>query len=253
MKLLNLFKTKKQLIPFLTCGFPTKKDTVDIIKLLLDEGIRIIEIGIPFSDPVADGPTIQFSSYVALKNKITINDVFEVVDKTLNYAEYFPVLMGYLNPAVIYGMERFIKDAKNSGVKGMIFADSIVEEKDIFYQLTKKYGICSIFLLSTTTKLERRRLIYKFTEGFIYLITLKGTTGAKEKLPEEFYKFVKIVRKETEHPLCAGFGISKPQQILPVLEYIDGFIVGSVIIEHLKQDSTYRSLRNFIREFMKIL
>lgn len=252
MKLLEVFKNKKQFIPFITCGFPNKKDTIKIIKLFLDEGIEIIEIGIPFSDPVADGPTIQYSSFVALQNGVNIDDVFDVVYETLKYKKYFPVLMTYLNPVVIYGIEKFFNKAKEVGVKGIIFADSIVETKEEFYSLTNKYGICNIFLLSPTTSFERRKLIYEHTTGFIYLLTLAGTTGARKKLPTEFYNFIKQIRKETEKPLCAGFGISKPQQVLPILKYIDGFIVGSAIIEKIKEDNTYKNLRNFIKNFVKI-
>lgn len=253
MLLQNVFKKQKQFIPFVTCGFPDKKSTLDVIKLFLDEGVEVIEIGIPFSDPVADGPTIQYSSFVALQNGISIDDVFEVVDSTLKYKKYFPVLMTYLNPVVIYGIERFFKKASDIGVSGVIFADSIVENKDIFYSLTKKFGISSIFLLSPTTSLERRKLIYKYTTGFIYLVTLTGTTGARKSLPTYFYDFIKSVRKETDKPICAGFGISKPQQILPIKELVEGVIVGSAIIEKLKRENFFKDLKKFVRGFLEVL
>lgn len=252
MILQDIFKKQKQFIPFVTCGFPTKSSTLDIIKLFLDEGVEIVEIGIPFSDPVADGPTIQYSSFIALQKKINIDDVFEVVDKTLRYKKYFPVLMTYLNPVIIYGIEKFFKKASQIGISGVIFADSIVEHRDIFYSLTKNFEISSIFLLSTTTSLERRKLIYKYTTGFIYLITLTGTTGARKSLPNYFYEFVQKVRKETQKPLCAGFGISSPRQVIPILNYVDGVIVGSAIVEKIKEGNL-KSLKNFIKEFLEVL
>ncbi len=253
MHLSEVFKIKKQFIPFITCGFPDKSSTVEIIKLFLDEGINIIEIGIPFSDAVADGPTIQYSSFIALKNRVNIDDVFDVVCQTLKYKKYYPILMTYLNPVVIYGIERFFKKSKDLGIKGIIFADSIVETKEVFYSLTNKYGICRIFLLSPTTEFNRRKLIYDNSDGFVYLLTLSGTTGARINLPKEFYKFVKKIRKETTKPLCAGFGISSSDQILPILESIDGFIVGSAIIEKIKEDKKLYSLKNFVKSFLKII
>jgi len=251
MKLKEAFKRNKQFIPYITCGFPKKDDTVEFVKLFLENGVEIVELGIPFSDPVADGPTIQYSSFIALKNNTTIDDVFDIVEKTLKYKRYFPILMTYLNPVVIYGVEKFFKNAKKVGVAGVIFADAIVESKDLFYSLTNKYGICSIFLLSPTTEEHRRKLIYKYTTGFVYLLTLAGTTGVRKKLPSEFYNFVKKVRKETDKPICAGFGISKPQQVIPILNYIDGFIVGSAIIEKIKTND-YRGLENLVKDFIKI-
>lgn len=252
MVLRDVFKKQKQFIPFITCGFPNKKSTLDVIKLFLNEGVEIIEIGIPFSDPVADGPTIQYSSFVALQNGVSIDDAFEVVKDTLKYKKYFPVLMTYLNPVIIYGIEKFFKKASEIGISGIIFADSIVEHKDVFYSLAEKFGISSIFLLSPTTSLERRKLIYKFTTGFVYLVTLTGTTGARKKLPTYFYEFVKKIRKETEKPLCAGFGISHPRQVLPILEYVDGVIVGSAIVERIK-DGNLDNLRDFIKKFLEVL
>jgi len=251
MKLQEAFEKNKQFIPYITCGFPKKDDTVDFVKLFLDNGIEIIELGIPFSDPVADGPTIQYSSFIALKNNTTVDDVFEIVDKTLRYKRYFPVLMTYLNPVIIYGMEKFFKNAKEVGVSGIIFADTIVESKDEFYSLTNKYGICSIFLLSPTTEEHRRKLIYKYSLGFVYVLTLTGTTGARDKLPFDFYSFIKKVRNETEKPICVGFGVSKPKQVIPILNYIDGFIVGSAIIEKIKAKD-YEGLKDLIKDFVKI-
>lgn len=252
-QLIELFKNKKQFIPFITYGYPTKRVTTEIIKLFLDEEIKIIEIGLPFSDPVADGPTIQYSSFVALKNGVNIDDLFETIELTLNYKKYYPIIMTYLNPVVIYGIEKFVKLAKSVGVEGVIFADSVVEEKELFYPIMKKYNLRCIFLLAPTTSSDRRKLIYKYSSGFVYVITLKGTTGAREKLPTEFYKFIKRIRTETLLPLCAGFGISNPKQILPIINYIDGFVIGSAIIEKIKEDKSYKSLKKFIKKFVEII
>ncbi len=251
MKLSEKFKEKKQFIPYLTCGFPTKAKTKEVIKKFLDEGVEIIEIGIPFSDPVADGPTIQYSSFIALQNKITIEDVFEVVKDTIKYKEYAAVVMTYLNPVVVYGVEKFFEKAKKVGVKGVIFADAIVEEKDIFYGLAKSKEIDCIFLLSPTTSFDRRKLIYEYSDGFIYVVTVTGTTGVRKVLPKDFYSFIKKIRKETKKPICAGFGISTPKQVLPILEYIDGFIVGSAIVDKLKQED-FDGLLNLVKNFVKI-
>ncbi|MDW8055086.1 MAG: tryptophan synthase subunit alpha [Elusimicrobiota bacterium] len=250
MKLAEVFRKGKQFIPYITCGFPDRKKCVDIIKIFLEEGVEIIEIGIPFSDPVADGPTIQYSSQVALNNKVGIEEVFDTILATLKYKPYLPVIMTYLNPVIVYGIEKFLREAEKIGVKGVIFADAIIEEKDVFYPLTKKYGIDTIFLLSPTTQKERREQIYKYSQGFVYIITLAGTTGARYKLPANFYNFVKQVRKETAKPLCAGFGISRIKQILPVIEHIDGFIVGSAIIEKIRKDKSLKELKNFVKKFV---
>ncbi|MCX7715872.1 MAG: tryptophan synthase subunit alpha [Endomicrobia bacterium] len=251
----EFFTEKKQFIPFITCGFPSKKGTVEVIEIFLEESIEIIEIGIPFSDPIADGPTIQYSSFIGLKNNISIDDVFETIEKTLEYKKYIPVIMTYLNPVIIYGVEKFVKNATKAGVKGVIFADCIPEEKDIFYQLTSNYGIYNIFLLSPTTNKQRRKLIYQYSTGFIYLLTLTGTTGVRDKLPLYFYEFIKKVRKETKKPLCAGFGISDPKQVSPVIDFLDGIIVGSAIIKILLQPSSakYNELKKFIKSFLQII
>lgn len=251
MNLQESFKNKKQFIPFVTCGFPKKSTTIDVIKLFLDKGVEIIEVGIPFSDPVADGPTIQYSSFVALQNEIDIEDSFEIIDKTLGYKKYLPVIMTYLNPVIIYGIEKFFRNAKKVGIKGLIFADAIVEEKDAFYNIADKNQLDCIFLLSPTTNLERRKKIYRYSKGFIYIVTVTGTTGVRKMLPEDFYKFIKKTRKETKKPLCAGFGISNPNQVLPILDYIDGFIVGSAIVEKLKQKD-FKGLLNLVEDFVNI-
>jgi tryptophan synthase alpha chain len=250
----NVFK-KKQFIPYITCGYPTKKDTIDIVKLFLDKGVEIIELGIPFSDPVADGPTIQYSSYIALKNGTNIDDVFDVVKETIKYKFYYPVLMTYLNPPIIYGIEKFFKKARDCGVKGIIFADCIAEE-DYVFSMSRKYNIDTILLLAPTTSYERRKIIYEKTTGFVYVVTLTGTTGERTNLPEYFYKFVKKIRKETKKPLCAGFGISKVEQVLPILDYVNGFIVGSKIINIIREQKdirqAYKKLEEFVDEFLKI-
>lgn len=247
----SLFK-KKQVIPYITFGYPSLKETSDLIKFFINSGIEILELGIPFSDPVADGPTIQFSSQVALKNGTNIEKILELIDKNSFAKSINIVFMTYLNPVVIYGIEKFFAEISLSGIKGIIFPDLIPEEKNIIFPLTKKYKIDTIFLLSPVTEKIRREKIYNVSTGFVYLVTTLGTTGARKTLPKEFYNFVKTVRKETIKPLCAGFGISKKEQVVPIIDYIDGVIIGSAIIEIIKNSGVkdrYKKLTNFISQF----
>ncbi len=252
----NLFK-KKQLLPYITAGFPTLKDTVELIKFFIDYGIEILEVGVPFSDPTADGPTIQYASNVALSNKTNLDKIFELVDKNNFSKKINIVLMTYLSPVIVYGKEKFFGQMAFLKIRGIICPDLIPEEKNIFntfnnISLKDKYKIDIIYLISPTTTFKRRKLIYNNSSGFVYMVTTTGTTGAKKSFSKEFYNFVKIVRRETEKPICAGFGISNFEQVKPIIEYVDGIIIGSAIIDLIKNYSgseRYKKIKNFFSQF----
>ncbi|MFQ3676276.1 MAG: tryptophan synthase subunit alpha [Endomicrobiia bacterium] len=247
----NLFKTK-QVIPYITAGYPALKDTEDVIKFFIDSGIKVLELGIPFSDPVADGPTIQNSSNIALKNGVNIEKIFNLIEKNSFAKSINIIFMTYLNPVIIFGIKKFFKQMALHNIKGIIFPDLIPEEKGIFYPLNKKYKIDTIFLLSSVTEKRRRELIYKSATGFIYLVTITGTTGARKSLPTEFYNFTKTIRQETTKPLCIGFGISCREQVLPIIDYVDGIIIGSAIVEiigNYNGKERYKKLENFLKQF----
>ena len=210
----------RQVIPFVTAGFPSVRATTDAVRALVDEGVRLVEIGIPFSDPVADGPTIQHTSYEALRRGMTPPRALELAD-SLRGTGVTIVIMTYLNPVVAYGTERFLCEAAHAGVGGIIVSDVIPEESTALRALTSSYGIDTIFLVSPVTERYRRQAVYRASSGFVYLVTVTGTTGARTALPPEFVRFARTVRRETRQPVCAGFGISRLEHVRGALRHLD--------------------------------
>jgi len=241
MKIAKKFIELKQkneiaLIVYMTIGFPTIEKSIENIKIIADAGADIIEIGVPFSDPLADGPTIQYASQIALKNSVTLKVILDNLQKVK--VEKPLVLMSYLNPLLSYGKKTLFKDIRKTGITGLIIPDLPPEESREWKPLSKKYNIDMIFLLSTTTETKRMKNIVKNSEGFIYCLSLTGTTGIKNNLPyENIKKFLNKVRKHTHKPLALGFGISQTKHIKKVRNYVDGVIMGSKIINHVKENN----------------
>lgn len=219
-------------LPYFPVGYPSYTDSIEIILALAAAGADAIEIGIPFSDPLADGPTIQAAAQVALANGITVRRCLEAVSDLRARGLRVPViLMGYLNPLLAYGLDAFVQDAHRAGVDGLIVPDLPPEEAGPLGLACAREGLALIFLLAPTSSLDRIALVTARSTGFVYLVSVTGVTGARDGLPPDLAEFVARVRARTTQPLALGFGISRPDQARAVAALADGVIVGSAIVK----------------------
>jgi len=229
-------KNKKAFIAFITAGYPDLNTTKKLVLGLTRVGVDIIELGVPFSDPMADGPIIQEASQAALKNGINLNDILNLV-KALRKKINTPLcLMTYYNPIFCFGEERFAKKASACGVDGIIIPDLPPEEGASFIRLANKSKIDTIFFVSPTTSPERIKLVSRVTRGFIYYVSLTGVTGPRENLPQDLANNLKIIKKLSKKPVCVGFGVSRPEQVKAIYKVADGVIVGSAIVGKIKEN-----------------
>ena len=235
------------LIPYVTVGYPTVETTLKAVSLFASAGCDIIELGIPFSDPLADGATIQQASYKALKQGVTSNVCFEVAQELRQQVEIPLVFMTYYNPVLKFGLEQFCSKCAEVGIDGLIIPDLPPEEGKELEKSTKRHGLDLVYLLSPASTEERIKLVTSRSSGFIYLVSLTGVTGTRDKLPEELENFVGSVRERTEKPLCVGFGVSTPEQARRVAKVADGVIVGSRIIQLLDEDRSLGTACSFIK------
>ena len=250
----KLFNEKKSniLSVFYTAGFPHLNDTIRIAQSLEQAGADLIEIGIPFSDPVADGPVIQDSNKIALDNGVTVNKLLQQVKEIRAKVNLPIILMGYLNPVMQYGVERFCKDAAAAGVDGMILPDMPMDEYQSEYKsLFESHGLGNTFLISPTTSEKRIRQIDDATNGFIYAVSASSTTGAKKGFSDEQEEyFKKLTSLKLKNPFLIGFGISSHETFSKASEYGSGAIVGSAFITMLKES---KDIEKDINMFIKNL
>jgi tryptophan synthase alpha chain len=241
------------LIPYITVGYPTIETTLKIVPLFTNIGCDIIELGIPFSDPLADGATIQQASYEALRQGVNTNVCFEVAQELRRQVQIPLVFMTYYNPVLKFGLEQFCSKCAEVGIDGLIIPDLPPEEGKGLEKSVKKHSLDLVYLLSPASTEERIRLVTNRSTGFIYLVSLTGVTGARNRLPEQLESFVSSVRERTEKPLCVGFGVSTPEQARRVARVADGVIVGSRIIQLLDEDKSLRNARSFVKSLRKAL
>ena len=219
-------------MPYSVMGYPTREGGLAVIKSLVEAGADLLELGIPFSDPLADGPTIQVATQKSLENGTTLRDCVEMTRELRAQGVDTPALMmGYINPMLAYGLEQFMADAADAGVDGFIVPDLPPDEAEEFGQLCKQHGLALVFLLAPTSTPERIRLVAEKSKGFIYLVSLTGVTGARNQLPPNLAEFVARVRAQTDTPLAVGFGIGNGPQARAVAELADGVIVGSALVK----------------------
>jgi len=243
----------KALIPYVTVGYPSLEATLKIVPLLANNGCDIVELGIPFSDPLADGATIQKASFHALENGTTIKDCLEVARQLSRTVKIPLVFMTYFNPVFSYGLEKFIKAGADGGVSGLIIPDLPPEEGEALGAIARRQDIDIIYLLSPTSTAARIKLVAEKSRGFIYLVSVAGVTGARKDLPPDLAAFVNRVRKVTKQPLSVGFGISTTEQAKQVAQIADGVIIGSRLIQLMEADESMTTAVNFIREMRKAL
>jgi tryptophan synthase alpha chain len=243
----------KAFIAFITAGFPDLKTTARLIFEMEKVGVDIVELGMPFSDPLADGPTIQMSSDWALKRNVTLRKVLDLVAQVRKRSQIPLALMSYYNPVFRFGHRRFIQEAKSKGLDGIIIPDLPPEEAAELIGYAKKDKICTIFFLAPTSTRERIRLVSKKASGFIYYVSLTGVTGIRENLASGLKKNVEIIRQYTDKPVCVGFGISTPGHVKTLSMVSDGVIVGSAIIKQIQSNIGKKDLVKKIGRFISKL
>jgi tryptophan synthase alpha chain len=241
---------RKALIGYITAGFPNKASFPKLVPLLEKAGLDLMEIGVPFSDPIADGPTIQHSSQMALANGVTLEWILNSVKALRERGIRLPlILMSYCNPIYSMGIETFFRKAKSAGVDGLIIPDMIPEEAEAYARSSQKYGIHVIYLAAPTTPPNRIRTIARKTRGFLYAVSLTGVTGVRKAVPEDVERFLKSVRSACRKPIAVGFGFTTPHQVRSILPYADGVIIGSALIREIEKSkrSGFQGAVRFVR------
>ena len=225
---------RKTLSIFVTAGYPSMGATVPLTIALKKAGADLIELGLPFSDPIADGPTIQKSSEIALRNGVTIKKTLSIAGEIRRHSDVPLVLMGYANPIFSFGMERFLSASREVGVDGTIIADLPLEESEDYRRLASRFGISTIFLATPTTPDERLVQLDDCSTGFLYCVSVSGVTGERPGLENQTLTFLKrtkaLVKK---NPLLVGFGIATPEDARQISMFSDGVIIGSALIKML--------------------
>ncbi len=242
-------KGEKALIVYLTAGDPSLEKTYEMILGLERAGVDIIEIGVPFSDPTADGPVIQAASQRALKGGTTLPDILDMIERVREVSEIPIVLFGYYNPVFTYGNERFAGRAKEAGVDGILVVDLPPEESGELRKYTDRSGIDFISLITPTSDDDRIKKISEKASGFIYYISVTGVTGTKKPKIAEIKRDMERIRRITSLPVGVGFGISTPEQAGEIAKYADGVVVGSAIVRLIEENSNRDDLVEKVASF----
>ena len=247
-KIRNAFKDKKVFIPFITCGDPSLEVTEQLVYGMEEAGAGLIELGIPFSDPMAEGQTIQEANMRALAGGVTTDKIFEMVARIRENTEIPMVFMTYANVVFSYGTEKFISRAADLRMDGLILPDVPFEEKEEFASVCRKYDMDLISLIAPTSH-DRVRMIAKEAEGFVYCVSSLGVTGVRSEINTDIGAMVKLVKCEKDIPCAVGFGISTPDQAARMAALSDGAIVGSAIVKICKEHG--KDCVPYVKEYVK--
>jgi tryptophan synthase alpha chain len=242
------FENGKAFIAFITCGDPDLETTAAAVKAAVENGADLIELGIPFSDPTAEGPVIQGANLRALNGGITTDKIFAFVKELRHDVKIPMVFMTYANVVFSYGAEKFISTCKNIEIDGLILPDLPFEEKEEFQPICKKYGVDLVSLIAPTSE-NRIAMIAKEAEGFLYIVSSLGVTGTRSEIKTDLASIVKVVRQNTDIPCAIGFGISTPEQAKKMANISDGAIVGSAIVKLLEKHG--KDAPRYIGEYVK--
>jgi tryptophan synthase alpha chain len=241
---------ERALVPYFTAGDPSLADTRCLVAEAARRGADVIELGVPFSDPLADGPVIQRAGMRALAAGTTLPRLLEMVSELRAEVSVPLVLMTYYNPVLAFGLEAFARAAVRAGVDGVIVVDLPPEEADPLAREAEAAGLDVVYLAAPTSTLERLRLIARRSRGFIYMVSLRGVTGERQGLPTELAAQIGTLRRVTDKPVCVGFGISTPEQVAAVCRLADGAAVGSAIVRLVEERAGSPSLVNDVGAFI---
>lgn len=246
-------KNKKLFCAFITLGYPSLKDTEKLLFEFEKLGVDIIELGIPFSDPMADGPTIQYSSEQALSRGVSLEDGFRLLAQARKRGLKTPVIcFSYLNPIFSYGVKTFPLKATQSGFDGVIIPDLPPEEEVPFQKECARRHLAQIFLVTPTTRFKRAQMIGKKSKAFVYYVSMRGVTGARKNMDPRISREIRTISKAISQPLLVGFGISSPQQSKAMAKISEGVIVGSAIIQNIRaHHGKIADVSPFIRQMIR--
>jgi len=249
------FPNRPSLVAYVTCGDPDLATTRAVVLAAIDAGADVIELGVPFSDPVADGPVIQRASQRALQHGVTLADVLKLAAQVRQHAQSTGlIIFSYLNPILRMGMEKFCKIARHAGVDGALLTDLPVEEADEYLREMRRNDLATVFLAAPTSTDERLKHIAEASSGFVYAVSRTGVTGARQQLPDEARKLVRHLRKYTKLPIAVGFGISTAEQFAAVGEFADAAVAGSAIVETIERNpgKEAESVAEFIKQLSAV-
>ena len=245
-------KKQKAFGVFLTAGYPSLEYSKDIFKIILNAQVDFIEIGLPFSDPMADGPLIQHSSQIAIEQNTSVEECFKLVKEIRKINNDIPIiLMGYYNPIHYYGNLKFIKKAVLSGIDGLIIVDLPMEEDEEFYNLSYKNNLPLIRLVTPTTDEERLKKILKNAHGFVYYVSVTGITGTKSASVNDVKNKIKVIKKITNLPVIAGFGLKNSMDAKKMSSISDGIVIGSSLVNKIEEVYKKKNGLNEIFKFLK--
>ena len=243
------FRTRPSLVAYVTCGDPDTATTRDIVLAACRAGADVIELGVPFSDPVADGPVIQRASERALKNGTSLEDVLRVASEVRKESDAGLIVFTYLNPVLRFGMERFCAEAVKAGVDGALLTDLTVEEAGEYRRMMAAHNLDTVFLAAPTSTDQRLKAITQACKGFVYAVSRTGITGTQKQVAADVQSLVKRIRKFTKLPVAVGFGISNAQQFAEVGQFADAVVVGSAIVQTIEQNpgKEAQAVESFVR------
>jgi len=246
-------ESRKAFIPFVTAGDPSLEATISLVLKLESAGADIVELGVPFSDPIADGPSIQRSSLRALKSGTSLRSIMRAMEEIRTHTQVPIALMTYYNIIFKYGVAQFVRDAVTSGVDGVIVADLPPEEASELISAARENDFATIFLVAPTSTPERVKLISEVSRGFIYCVSLTGVTGARNQISDMLIPTLKRIKECTDKPVAVGFGVSTPEQAREVASMADGVIVGSAVVNVIEAYSDKPELLSAVEEFASSL
>jgi tryptophan synthase alpha chain len=236
---------RKALIAYITAGDPSPERTPALVSALERGGADLIELGVPFSDPIADGPSIQRAGDRALRAGTTLPRVLEIAREIRSRSEIPLLLFTYLNPVLRYGLERLAKDAKEAGVDGCLLTDASVEEAEDYTRVMRAHGLDTVFLAAPTSSPRRLKLVAQYSSGFIYLVSRTGVTGEQASVSDSIGSLISEMRSHTELPLAVGFGVSRPEHVKELGKLVEGVVVGSAFMNLIEKSPDEAALQAF--------